>query len=243
MVIFLYFLAIIIFLFILFLLIFTAKIQINIKNFELNNNGKWNLEKFKQLVNRLYKEEYSTPKQIKSAFVHDYFYVEYNFEIYIYWTRFFKIKLVEISNKTLKIFGINFDKEKILQKFKFEEIKIEEGIDLEIIINMLPKIKNIDLYTEIGTENPILSSFLVTIVNGIFLIILKKLLVKNFKKENVKYKILQSIFCENLLNISLSCIIEWKLVHIMYIFKKIKNRRVNKYGKSSNRRSNEKCYG
>ena len=140
MVIFLHFLAIIIFLLILVLLIFTAKIQINIKNFELNNNGKWNLEKFKELINRLYKEEYLTPKQIKSAFIHDYFYVEYNFEIYIYWTRFFKIKLAEISNKTLKIFGIKFDKEKILPKFKLEEIKIEEGIDLEIIINMLPKI-------------------------------------------------------------------------------------------------------
>ena len=57
MVIFLHFLAIIIFLLILVLLIFTAKIQINIKNFELNNNGKWNLEKFKDLINRLYKEE------------------------------------------------------------------------------------------------------------------------------------------------------------------------------------------
>ena len=50
MVIFLHFLAIIIFLLILVLLIFTAKIQINIKNFELNNNGKWNLEKFKEFV-------------------------------------------------------------------------------------------------------------------------------------------------------------------------------------------------
>ena len=118
-----------------------------------------------------------------------------------------------------------------------------ESLDEAHKQKLLNEIKNIDLYTEIGTENPILSSFLVTIVNGIFLIILKNLLVKNFKKENVKYKILQSIFCENLLNISLSCIIEWKLVHIMYIFKKIKNRRVKKYGKSSNRRSNEKCYG
>ena len=98
---------------------------------------------------------------------------------------------------------------------------------------------------KLGTDNPILSAFLVYILNTLLTIFLTEASKKS-KLEEIKkwrYLIMQNNFIQNSLNLILSCIIEWKLVHIMYMFSLLKKGRVKKNGKSSNRRTNEKCYG
>ena len=165
--------------------------------------------------------------------------------ISLYIFKFIKIFSLNANNKSVKIYGKKINKDKLIKKLQAEEIKISLKDKIKLSKRLIPSLKNFELYMKLGTDNPILSAFLVYILNTLLTIFLTEASKKS-KLEEIKkwrYLIMQNNFIQNSLNLILSCIIEWKLVHIMYMFSLLKKGRVKKNGKSSNRRTNEKCYG
>ena len=109
----------------------------------------------------------------------------------------------------------------------------------------MPKIKKVILYIEIGTTSIILSTYLSMLLNAFAILVFSKLAEENRQDDikNWKYFISQLVMMQNCINLIFSCIVEWNFAHIIHIVKLLKNGRVNESGKSSNRKSNEKCYG
>ncbi len=245
MVIFLWTLAIAILIIFIFLGIFTAKLKVEIKNLEIKNKEEWNLKLIKDLIEELERMEYLTKKELREIIKNRFFYINYDIQFNFYMFSFIKIFSLRADNNTIKIFGKSINRNKFIEKIKMENMKIDTKMSLKDIRKTLPRLEKLKLYMKLGTEEPIITAILTTISNTFLVVILSELSKKSKQKEieNWEYAIVQNNFIQNSLNLILSCIIEWKFVHIMYIFKLLKSRRVKKNGKSSDRRSNEKCYG
>ena len=245
MVIFLWLLAIGILIFLFLLAIITGKLRVEIKNLEIKNKEEWNLRLVQELMEELEKEELVSTHKVKELIQEKFFYIKYDFVISLYIFKFIRIFSLNANNKSVKIYGKKINKDKLIKKLQAEEIKISLKDKIKLSKRLIPSLKNFELYMKLGTDNPILSAFLVYILNTLLTIFLTEASKKS-KLEEIKkwrYLIMQNNFIQNSLNLILSCIIEWKLVHIMYMFSLLKKGRVKKNGKSSNRRTNEKCYG
>lgn len=245
MVIFLWTLAIAILIIFIFFGIFTAKLKVEIKNLEIKNKEEWNLKLIKDLIEELERMEYLTKKELREIIKNRFFYINYDIQFNFYMFSFIKIFSLRADNNNIKIFGKSINRNKFIEKIKMENMKIDTKMSLKDIRKTLPRLEKLKLYMKLGTEEPIITAILTTILNTFLVVILSELSKKSKQKEieNWEYAIVQNNFIQNSLNLILSCIIEWKFVHIMYIFKLLKSRRVKKNGKSSDRRSNEKCYG
>lgn len=170
-----------------------------------------------------------------------------DFCIYLGLYLFGRIKLVNIKitderleriSKKLKI------KDKI-EKLDLETLKRNFKLDKETMYMLKEikiKISKFNLSLEIGTENVIFTSMLITFISTIVSVFLSRILEKE-AIENSQYQI-SSIYCnKNLLKINLNCIIHVKMVHIMYImFHLLKKGRVNKDGGTSDRRTYDYGY-
>lgn len=245
MVIFLWTLAIVILIIFIFLGLLTAKLKVEIKNLEIKNKEEWNLKLIKDLIEELERMEYLTKKELKEIIKNRFFYINYDIQFNFYMFSFIKIFSLRADNSNIKIFGKSINRNKFIEKMKMENMKIDAKMSLKDIRKTFPRLKKLKLYMKLGTEEPIVTAILTTTLNTFLVVILSELSKKSKQKEieNWEYAIIQNSFIQNSLNLILSCIIEWKFVHIMYIFKLLKSRRVKKNGKSSDRRSNEKCYG
>ena len=164
-----------------------------------------------------------------------------DYKIAIRWYILSKIPIMKFNiNKT------KMEKIKIKEKIRNIYFKIleEQGkIDvkkLKTLKELKMKIKSVNLNLEIGTENAALTSILVPVISTVIAIVLRK---KVRKYENQIFIINSVYLNQNLLNISLSGIFEIKINHIInmiYILNKKEG--VNKYERTSNRRSYDYSY-
>lgn len=151
----------------------------------------------------------------------------------------FKIK---IDEKRLSKFNI---KEKI-KKINILEVKKEFKFDknmLSILKKVEIKIKKFNLMLDIGTQDAVITSFIVFFVSTLISIILG-ICIKKYDGEKYQYIITPHYTDKNIYKIRLDCIINVKMAHIIYmIFLILKKRGVDKNERASNRRSYDYSYG
>ena len=164
-------------------------------------------------------------------------------------TFLFKIKLVIFG--TLPIINLKINREKLKKlennlkdkKIKLDINKIGKQITKENINDakkLQMHIEKIKLKINFGTENTILTSFIVPIISTIWSIVLTK---KRGKEEKQRLEINPIYNKGNLVNIVFEGIFEIKMIHIIKVIcAKIKKRRVEKYERTSNRRAYDYVY-
>lgn len=156
-----------------------------------------------------------------------------------------KFSIFEIKFNKNNIMKIEKIKQKIKNKFEtfdFTEIKKNKEVKkkiLKIIKKLKIDIDKINLNIEIGTENAVLTSFIIPVVATLLTYILKNSIKNNvIKSEENKFKIQPIYYNQNLLNILFSGIFEIKMIHIIniiYILRKKEG--VKEYERTSNRRT------
>lgn len=109
--------------------------------------------------------------------------------------------------------------------------------NLEYIRDLQITIKKLDLYLKISTGFPDLTVYVVAIIASIISIILAKT-IKNYSKDKYKYIVLPMYGLKPAIKISLNCIINVKMVHIInIIYMLIKKRSVKNDERTSDRRT------
>lgn len=178
-------LSIIILSWLLFTLFLFSTVQIEIKNLKIGN---------KENGSRI-KDKF----EIKITF----YFLE---KIPFLWFRLNNKKIRKISNsKQLKKIDI-----KALEK----NVKFDKTI-IETLKNIKIKILNLNLKVDFGTEDAILTSYLIAFIASIIGIILPHIVDKN-KEKNCNYIINPMYRNKNEYRISLNSIISIKIVHIIY---------------------------
>lgn len=126
-------------------------------------------------------------------------------------------------------FKLNKEKLKKIISNNKSKIKLEVNDFKEIIKKIeIPKLK---INAKFGTREPNSTAFFVAIVSSIIGIALAR------KIENPRYTIEPVYGDMNYIFLSINCIFEIKLVHIINIFIKLKRKEYQKYGRTPNRRS------
>lgn len=214
------------------LLIITIKIQIKIEN--LQYHSKKQLQK-----NTLGKNEKTHLNQ------------NYKATIRIYTLG--KIPILKIKITKSKIDKLKYKthiEQKIQEKIKQQDFtKLREKYNLKIDIKQIAKslllsIDQLNLKIEIGTENAVLTSFLIPTISTILSI----LIAKNQEEKHEKiikqqFQITPIYQNKNLINFSLEGIFELKMIHIITTICILKKkRRVDKHERTSNRRSYDYSY-
>ena len=151
--------------------------------------------------------------------------------------KYFSYKLnrqkLEKMYQKMKLSKINVNKLK--EKLKVEQFKLE---DLKYLKMLNLKIDKLNLSIKVGTEDSILTTFIVFFISTIISITLPHT-VKKYDKNRYYYQVLPFCINKNVYEIKLDCIIEVKMVHIIniiYVFNK-KRRVDNNEQRTSNRRS------
>lgn len=156
----------------------------------------------------------------------------------------------------LKIIQIAIDKEKVSKLSK--KFKLKEKIDIKKVEKGIPnkkarkklqekldiKLNEFHLKAEIGTYDVIITSAIIAVISSAMGIVMAKL-IDNYKKEKYGYTIMPIYKNKNIINLSLNCIIQVKMVHIIsIIFTLLRKRKErNKHVRTSNRRSYDYSYG
>ena len=162
----------------------------------------------------------------------------------------YKIEIALLIFRKIKILSSEITKEKLdnlqlknkLKKFNMKKINLDkiDKTKIEKLNRHKPDIKYINLIVNIGLEDATFTSYSVAIVSSILGIILRNTIRKS---KNSKFIINPMYINKNLLNLELNCIIEIKMIHIIYIIYILnKKRRDDKYGRTSNRRSYDYSY-
>lgn len=153
----------------------------------------------------------------------------------------------------LKILSIRIDKNKIeelklnqkVQKIKLKNMRKEltsKDMIKDIIKELKIELAKLNLDLKIGTEDVIITSGIIVLLSSLIGIIIAKF-IRKYDKEKYKYQICPVYQNKNLINLNLNCIIKVKMVHIIYIiYVFVKKGRVNKYERTSNRRSYDYSY-
>ena len=148
-------------------------------------------------------------------------------------TKINKLKVVV----SLGLFRFKTNKEKIKRIINKNSNKIKLEIkDFKYILQRI-EIPKITVKAKLGTENPALTAFVVTIISSLLGIILVK------KTDHPKYEIEPIYTNQNYVFLSINCIFKIKLVHIINIIKKPKGKEYQKYGGTPNRRTYGDCNG
>lgn len=214
------------------LLIITIKIQIKIENLQYHSE--------KQLQkNTLGKNQKTHLNQNYKAIIRIY--------------TLGKIPILKIKVTKSKIDKFNSKthiEQKIQEKIKQQDFsKLREKYNLKIDIKQIAKslflsIDKINLKIEIGTENAVLTSFLIPTISTILsLLIAKSQEEKHEKIIKQHFQIIPIYQNKNLINFSLEGIFELKMIHIITTICILKKkRRVDKHERTSNRRSYDYSY-
>lgn len=199
-------LSIIILLWMLFTIFLFSTFQIEIKNLKIGN-----------------KENNSRIKDNYEIKITLYFLQKVPF----FWFRLNNKKIRKISNsKQLKKIDI-----KALER----KVKFNKEI-VEAIKNIKIKISKLNLKVDIGTEDALLTSYLIAFIASIIGIILPHIVEKN-KMKNCNYIVNPIYQNKNEYHISLNSIISIKIVHIIYSMLIFVKKGRDKNERSSNRRS------
>ncbi len=171
------------------------------------------------------------PKKVK---------LKYNILITIY--IFNKIPIIKIKLTTKSWNKIRQKVKKRIDEIDVTDIERDREINkkiLEITKMLKINIKDFNLRLELGTEDAIITSFLVPIIGIIISYLLRQNMV-DFKRQKF---IIQPVYCnQNLLNLVFSGIFEIKMIHIInIIYVLIKGR--GKEWKNERTTSNRRTYG
>lgn len=126
-------------------------------------------------------------------------------------------------------FKLNKEKLKKIISSNKSKIKLEVNDFKEIIKKI--EIPKLNINAKFGTGEPNSTAFFVAIVSSIIGIALAR------KIEKPRYTIEPVYGDGNYIFLSINCIFEIKLVHIINIFIKLKRKEYQKYGRTPNRRS------
>ncbi len=146
----------------------------------------------------------------------------------------FKIKTNEAKiKKVYKKYSINKDMLKNTEKYLIKNIKISSLIKK---INI--KVDKLYLKCNIGTQDAMFTAFIVATVASIIAVVLPHVVYSMKNLENYKYSINPVFIDRNIYKVELNCIINIKMVKIIYIiFNLLKARRKSKNERASNRRT------
>lgn len=154
---------------------------------------------------------------------------------------------IKICIDELEVENFEINKADIIIKFGILKFKLNKEKLKKIISNNKSKIKlkvndfkeiikkieipKLNINAKFGTGEPNSTAFFVAIVSSIIGIALAR------KIENPRYTIEPVYGDMNYIFLSINCIFEIKLVHIINIFIKLKRKEYQKYGRTPNRRS------
>ena len=159
----------------------------------------------------------------------------------------YKIKISLYLFGKIKWVSIKIDDRKLKNKYKkiiLDTIYLKEfgqnfkSEDFKYIKTLQPKISHLNFKVKLGTEDAVLTSFIIFAISTIISILLPYR-IKKYDKDKYYYQILPLYINKNVYEIKLDCIIEVKMVHIInIIYVLLKKRRVDRNGqRASNRRS------
>ena len=193
------------------LLIFTilllSKIQIEIKNLKIGN-----------------KEE--NKGRIKD---------KYEVKITLYFLEKIPILWFRLNNERIRKISNSKQLEKIDLKAIEKNVKFNKET-IQIIKNIKIKISKLNLRIDIGTEDAILTSYLIAIIASLIGIILPHI-VQNNKINNCKYIVNPIYQNRNIYHVNLDSIISIKIVHIIYSMLIFVKKGRDKHERTSNRRA------
>lgn len=193
------------------LLIFTilllSKIQIEIKNLKIGN-----------------KEE--NRGRIKD---------KYEVKITLYFLEKIPILWFRLNDKKIRKISNSKQLEKIDLKAIEKNVKFNKET-IQIIKNIKIKISKLNLRIDIGTEDAILTSYLIAIIASLIGIILPHIVQKN-KINNCKYIVNPIYQNRNIYHVNLDSIISIKIVHIIYSMLIFVKKGRDKHERTSNRRA------
>lgn len=153
----------------------------------------------------------------------------------------FKLKLDE--KKIKKLYEKTNEKNDLVKKM--ENYVFTHRDIFSVLKKLKPQITKFHLDLSLGTEDAILTSFLVAGLASIISILLPRCITgKNVNlEENYQYQINPIYLDKNVYKIWLNCIIRVKIVHIIYVIDILfKKRRDEKHERASNRRSYDYSY-
>lgn len=151
----------------------------------------------------------------------------------------------------IKIFSMNLNSDKLKKMYnskKLEEIDIRE-LAKKVPINkanfkelkkIKPTIEKMQLYIDLGTEDAVLTSYLIAIIASAIGIVLPHV---TEDMNNCKYIVNPLYNGKNQFNIELDSIISLKIVHIIYVIYILIMKGRDKNERTSNRRSYGYSYG
>lgn len=165
---------------------------------------------------------------------------EFKIAVGIYF--FNKIKILNKSINKDDLQNVKNSKriEKMKNKFLKEDTTKEKKkiikSDIDVLKKLNPKLQEIKLELKLGTEDVILTSFLIAIISIIISMLLSKVIEK-FDEKKYKYQILPIYNSQNSIKIALEGIIDIKLVNIISILFRLWFRRDKIDKRTSNRRA------
>ena len=157
------------------------------------------------------------------------------FRVFIELHLFDKIKIAKfkISNKFLEKLNVEND----LKDLK-KDVQLIKKINIFEIFKVLKiKLERLNLKVEIGTEDVMITVFLVTFISTAVGII-----CRNADQNKVKFNIMPLYQFGNAINFRLNCIINVKMVHIIYVIYILLKKGMIKNERTSNRRSYDYSY-
>lgn len=107
-------------------------------------------------------------------------------------------------------------KNKFWKKETMKEKKQDIKMDIDVLKNLNPKLEKIKLDLKLGTEDVVLTSFLIVIVSIIISMVLSKV-IKKYDEEKYEYIIIPVYNNKNSIKVILEGIIDIKLVNIISI--------------------------
>lgn len=153
-----------------------------------------------------------------------------------------KINILKITINKEKLDRIEHNKyvikiaekiqEKLIKDYKYMHNFEQKSIKEILKISKYFRLNNVEIDMKLGTEDAVLTSFLITTISIIITFLIAR------KIENIKYNVRPVYIDEIYLNLSIKCIISIKVVHIINIIKELKRKdRDKKNGRPLNRRT------
>lgn len=172
--------------------------------------------------------------------------LDYSFFIELYFLDKIKIFSLMINPEKLEKLNKKMNLETKIKQVNFSKIKNElpnKNEIKELVKKLKIKLDEFHLILQIGTEDVIITSAIVTGIASILGIMLAKL-IKNYNDEKYRYEIMPVYKNKNMVKLSFDCIIKVKMIHIINIIYTLASKRKEKmkYERTSNRRSYDYSY-
>lgn len=179
-------LGIIIVVLLIFVILLLSEIQIEIKNLKIGN------------------------KEEKKGRIKD----KYEVKITLYFLEKIPILWFRLNDKKIRRISKSKQLEKIDLKAIEKNVRFNKET-IQIIKNIKIKISKLNLRIDLGTEDAIVTSYLIAFIAGVIGIILPHVVQKN-KINNCKYIVNPIYQNRNIYHVNLDSIISIKIVHIIY---------------------------